>query len=134
MTEVVVGALVSGRRVLLAHRSPDKRVNPDAWDLPGGVMEAGESELAALARELHEELGVQVEVESASHLCRVTVGAAGEAVRLSAWLVRDWHGTPANLAPDEHVDLGWVSLDELPPLAHVDVRAALVDATRSHRS
>ncbi len=37
-------------------------------------MEVGESELDALARELHEELGVRVERGSASHLCRLTAG------------------------------------------------------------
>lgn len=50
--EVVVGALVRGGQVLLVHRRPDKDANPDAWDLPGGLVEAGESELDALAREL----------------------------------------------------------------------------------
>ena len=44
------------------------------WDLPGGVMEAGESELDALARELHEELGAQIVTHSAAHLCRLPVG------------------------------------------------------------
>ena len=58
MVEVVVGALVRDGRVLLGHRRPDKRAYPDVWDLPGGVMEDGESELDALARELREELGV----------------------------------------------------------------------------
>lgn len=134
MTEVVVGALVSGRRVLLAHRSPDKRVNPDAWDLPGGVMEAGESELAALARELHEELGVRVAIASISHLCRVTFGPGDEPVHLSAWLVRDWHETPANVAPDEHDDVGWFVREDLPPLVHPDVRAAVLDAMGARRS
>jgi 8-oxo-dGTP diphosphatase len=131
--EVVVGALVRGDRVLLARRRPDKKVNPDAWDLPGGVMEARESELAALERELREELGVEIVTESASHLCRVTVGSAGEAVRLSAWLVGDWHGTPTNAAPDEHDDIAWFDLEELPPLAHPDVRTAVVAAGRGGR-
>ncbi|SIN45041.1 NUDIX domain-containing protein [Micromonospora cremea] len=33
---------------------PTKRAYPDVWDLPGGQVEAGESELQALAREMHE--------------------------------------------------------------------------------
>ena len=32
------------------------------WDLPGGVVEVGEAPAAGLAREIHEELGVTVEV------------------------------------------------------------------------
>lgn len=90
MVEVVVGALVREGRVLLVHRRPDKRAYPDIWDLPGGVIEDGESELDALARELHEELGVQVTTGTASHLCQLTAGVAEQPTQLSAWLVRDW--------------------------------------------
>ena len=52
MHKVVLGALVREGRVLLVHRSPNKRAYPDVWDLPGGLIEAGESELGALTREL----------------------------------------------------------------------------------
>ena len=131
MDEVVLGALVRDGRVLLVHRSPNKRAYPSVWDLPGGLVEAGESELGALTRELHEELGVHIETGSASHLCRLTVGPAEELAVLSAWLVPDWQGKPANVAPDEHDDTGWFSLDELPSLAHELVRTALVSAGAS---
>ena len=112
------------------HRSPHKRAYPGVWDLPGGHLEAGESELAALERELHEELGVQIATGSASDLCRVTAGPADEPAILSALLVRDWRGTPANAAPEEHDDIGWFGIDELPPLAHHLVPKSLVTAMR----
>jgi mutator protein MutT len=134
MHKVVVGALVREDQVLLVHRRPNKRAYPDVWDLPGGVMETGESELDALTRELDEELGVQIATGSASHLCRLTAGPAEEPALLSAWLVRDWQGTPANVAPEEHDDIGWFVVEELPPPAHVLVRTALVDAIRSRRA
>lgn len=131
MHRVVVGALVRESRILLVHRRPDKRAYPDVWDLPGGVMEVGESELDTLARELHEELGVRIATPSASHLCRVTAGPADEPALLSAWLVREWQGMPANVAPEEHDDLRWFGLEELPPPPHPHVRTALMDALRS---
>lgn len=134
MVRVVVGALVHDGRVLLVHRRPDKRVYPDVWDLPGGVMEDGESEPDTLAREMREELGVEVVTDTATHLCRVTAGLADDPAILSAWLVREWQGTPANVAPEEHDDLGWFGLDELPPPPHVGLRAALVEAMRSRPS
>lgn len=133
MHEVVVGALVRADRVLLVHRRPDKRANPDVWDLPGGHVEDGESELGALERELHEELGVQMTRGSASHLCRLTTGPADDPALLSAWLIADWRGTPANLAPDEHDGMAWFSLEELPPPPHIVVRSALVSAMRQYR-
>lgn len=131
MHRVVVGALVRGGQVVLVHRRPDKRAYPDVWDLPGGVMEAEESERGALARELLEELGVRVATDSASHLCRVDAGPADEPAVLSAWLVRDWEGTPENVAPQEHDDIGWFGLEELPPPAHELVRSALLAAMRA---
>lgn len=134
MLSVVVGALVRDDRVLLAHRRPDKRAYPDVWDLPGGVVEAGESELGALTRELNEELGVQIVTSSASHLCRLAAGPSDEPALLSAWLVPEWQGTPANVAPEEHDDIGWFTVEEFPPPGHPLLRQALVGAMLRQRA
>ena len=128
MVEVVVGALVRDGRVLLGHRRPDKHAYPDVWDLPGGVVEAGESELVALGRELREELDLGIALTSTSALCRVSVGSPDGPVLLSAWLVREWDGTPVNAAPEEHTAIGWFGPGDLPPLVHPDVRAAVMSA------
>jgi len=90
MHEVVVAALVREGRVLLVHRSPSLRAYPGVWDLPGGHIEAGETELAALAREMHEELRVEIATGSAVRLWRWDAGRRGEPVRPSAWLVDEW--------------------------------------------
>ena len=129
--EVVVGALVRERRVLLAYRSQSKDAHPAVWELPGGVVEPGESELDALTRELHEELSVHIETDSAFHLCRLTAGPAEAPALLSAWLVSEWEGTPTNIAPEEHEDIRWFDSDTMPPPAHLPVRAALLAALRS---
>lgn len=128
MIEVVVGALVREGQVLLAYRSQTKRAYPAVWELPGGVVEPGESELDALSRELREELGVHIAARSASHLCRLTAGPAEAPALLSAWLVSEWKGTPTNVAPEEHDDIRWFDIDDMPPPAHAAVRAALVAA------
>lgn len=133
MHKVVVGALICDGRVLLAHRRPDKRAYPNVWDLPGGVLEPGESELEALSRELDEELGVLIVTDSATHLCRLTAEASDEPALLSAWLIQDWLGVPSNVAPEEHLDIGWFTIEELPPPGHPHLRTALVDAMRGHR-
>jgi 8-oxo-dGTP diphosphatase len=46
-------------RILMAQR-PAGKVYAGYWEFPGGKIEPGESEQAALARELHEELGIEV--------------------------------------------------------------------------
>ena len=131
VVEVVLGALVRDRQVLLVHRSPSKRAHPNVWDLPGGCVEPGESELGALERELREELGVQIAADSVSHLYRLPAGSTEEPAALSAWMVREWDGVPANHAPDEHVDIGWFGLSRMPLPAHPFMRAALLNALRS---
>lgn len=134
MHKVVVAALVREGRVLLVHRSPNRRAYPGAWDLPGGHIETGETELAALTREMREELGVAIAPTSAIHLCRLDAGSGGESVRLSAWSVGEWRGTLTNVALDEHDEIRWFRPDELPPLAHDLLGKAVVDSMHGARA
>jgi len=130
MIQIVLGALIREGQILLVHRSPNRAVYPNVWDLAGGHMEPGETELAALARELDEELGVQIRLGSAIHLCRLQVGRGEESVHFSAWIAGEWEGAPANAAPEEHDEIRWFRPEELPPLAHEPVRTAVVEAIR----
>jgi len=57
---VAVSALIfDEERILLAHRR-----DIDWWNLPGGGMEVGETVDEAIRREVREETGLEVEVES----------------------------------------------------------------------
>lgn len=127
MHVVVTGALVENGAVLLVHRRPTRQAYPDLWDLPGGHVEAGESELQALVREMREELGVHIRPESSSRLGDLRAGSGQDAVHVAVWHIGGWAGTPTNRAPDEHDEIAWVGIGELGglPLAHGDL-AALV--------
>ena len=58
--QVVVAAVIErGGRILVSQRGPAVG-QAGRWEFPGGKREAGESDEAALGRELREELGVQV--------------------------------------------------------------------------
>jgi 8-oxo-dGTP diphosphatase len=58
---VVAGVIVEGARVLLSQRKSGTHL-AGAWEFPGGKVEPGEDPRDALARELTEELGIDVEV------------------------------------------------------------------------
>ena len=58
---VAAAVIRDGKRVLIAKRSAEGAF-PSMWEFPGGKIEAGESPEEALARELLEELGIQVRV------------------------------------------------------------------------
>jgi 8-oxo-dGTP diphosphatase len=58
----VVGAMIEqDGRYLITQRSP-RATLPLLWEFPGGRVEPGETDQAALARELHEEMGIAVAV------------------------------------------------------------------------
>jgi len=62
MKTVLVAAVAlidPDRRILLAQR-PQGKAMAGLWEFPGGKVEAGELPEAALIRELHEELGIEV--------------------------------------------------------------------------
>jgi 8-oxo-dGTP diphosphatase len=116
--KLVVAGLIIGaggdaggddRRVLITQRRADQAL-PLQWEFPGGKVEPGEAPVAALERELREEIGAHV-----------TVGRIWDVL---------FHAYPAfdlvmlvyacRLAPGEApraievADLAWVAIGDLP--------------------
>jgi len=92
---VVAAALIDADgRLLLAQRPPGKHL-AGAWEFPGGKLETGETPLAALTRELDEELGVAV--EQATPLVRIPWRYDHRELLLDAWRVTRWRGEPQSL-------------------------------------
>lgn len=58
---MVAAVLRRGNRILITRRHAHGD-RGGQWEFPGGKVESGESEAAALAREIREELGCDVEV------------------------------------------------------------------------
>ncbi len=102
MRVVVSAALLDGGGRVLAAR----RRRPAGWEFPGGKVEPGESEPAALVRECREELGVTVEV--GERLGPDVAVAEG-------WVLRAWTGRIVAGEPVayEHAELRWVRYADL---------------------
>jgi len=100
----VVAAALYDRlgRVLIAERPPGKHM-AGRWEFPGGKVAKGESELAALQRELAEELGI--EVRAARAFMRLQHDYPDRRVELSLWIVQAYAGLPASR---EGQGLKWV--------------------------
>lgn len=117
---VVVGAaVVRGDRLLVAQRA-----YPDAlagrWELPGGKVEPGEDERAALVRECREELGVELAVTE-------RVGAdlpipGGRVLRVYAATTDD------EPIAHEHAALAWLRAADLDDLDWLPADRPLVPA------
>ena len=115
---VVAAVIEDGAgRVLVAQRPAHKHLALK-WEFPGGKVEPGESPEVALARELREELGIEIEIRCA--LPRFTHDYGTVAIAMIPFVCRLAPGSPAPQA-HEHAALRWVSPTEL---ATLDLAAA----------
>ncbi|MDQ8023571.1 MAG: NUDIX domain-containing protein [Moraxellaceae bacterium] len=103
--DVLAWVCVSDRRLLVVRTR-----GRDAWYLPGGKREPGESDDAGLQREVSEELGVRLDGDSLRHYCTVEDVSHGLAVqrrvRMSCYL-----GTSTDTpAPQAEIEaMAWFS-------------------------
>jgi 8-oxo-dGTP diphosphatase len=105
---VVAGVLRDAcARVLIAQRPAGKHMG-GYWEFPGGKIASGESAQAALARELHEELGVRL--RRCHRLLQLQHEYPDRSVELDVLIVEDYEGVPVGL---EGQALKWVRAEEL---------------------
>jgi 8-oxo-dGTP diphosphatase len=104
ITEVAVGILISKDNNFLLANRPVGKPYEGYWEFPGGKIETGESIHQALARELREELGIEV-LESVA-IGTIEHDYPHAYVRLYLQIVREWTGIPAGL---EGQELAWQS-------------------------
>jgi 8-oxo-dGTP diphosphatase len=100
--EVVAAVLLRPDGSFLLAQRPAGKVYAGYWEFPGGKVEAGEAVDRALARELHEELGIEVE-RSDPWITRVFTYPHGT-VRLNFRRIRAWKG---ELHPREDQAIAW---------------------------
>jgi 8-oxo-dGTP diphosphatase len=94
---------------------------PLAWEFPGGKVEPGEDPRAALARELHEELGIEVYVGELAGTGRAESG--GRTIVLDVYFAELGHGEPH---PHEHAAVKWLGPEELPDLGWAEPDVPIV--------
>ncbi len=90
IVDVAVGVLIDERGRFLLTSRPAGKVYAGWWEFPGGKLERGESVVAALARELHEELGIDVVDAAPWQVTRMDYAHAR--VRLHFCKVLAWRG------------------------------------------
>ena len=109
--EVVAAVIVEDGRVLACRRSPLKD-SAGLWEFPGGKVEEGESAPASLAREIREELGVDIEVGGL--LDRSVTGVDGRNIALSCYFATLTGSRPTSST--DHDRMLWARIRELPDL------------------
>ena len=92
MVEVAAAVILRADGSFLIARRPPGKVYAGYWEFPGGKIEPGEPAAAALKRELHEELGIDV-IRAYPWLTRVHAYPHAT-VRLNFFRVLEWSGEP----------------------------------------
>lgn len=105
---MAVAAIVNKEGLVLIARRPLHVHQGGRWEFPGGKVEAGEDVLAALVRELHEELGI--DVLQARPLIRVPHRYPERQVLLDVWRIDDFAG---HAYGREGQEVRWVTSGEL---------------------
>lgn len=116
---VVGAAIVRDGRLLAQRRAVPARL-AGRWELPGGRVELGESEPAALRRECQEELGARITV---LRRVGVDVPLPGSVLRVYSATITEGSPEPRAL---EHAGLRWVSGAELAELDWLDADRVLL--------
>ena len=101
--DVAAGLIQRPDGSLLLAQRPAGKPWAGWWELPGGKIERGETAHEALARELKEELGINV--TTATPWVTYTHDYPKSVVRLAFWRVSAWTGEPTGI---EGQELAWV--------------------------
>jgi 8-oxo-dGTP diphosphatase len=118
---VVGAAIIKDGKCLVAQRAPGMSL-AGKWEFPGGKPENGETPEAALARELHEEMGANTDIGK-------WVGR-GESMVGNTRIVLDVYvgqlGNSHELRAHEHSELRWVDAEELASLDWPDADIPII--------
>lgn len=108
MIEVAAAVIQRADGSFLLAQRPAGKVYAGYWEFPGGKIEAGESPPQALARELHEELGIEVE-RAFPWITRIYTYPHGT-VRLRFFRITAFGNEPH---PREGQAIAWQRLDQV---------------------
>lgn len=115
----------TGSRYFFICRRSAGQHQGNKWEFPGGKVNADETPLIALKRELKEE--IDIDVINAQALIEISFDYPDKRVRLHVFLIKDFVGQARGA---EGQQSQWVSAKLLPTLNFPDANAAILEALK----
>lgn len=107
--QVVAAVIIHNSKILCTQRGQNKYDYISfKWEFPGGKIENGESEQQALAREIKEEL--HLDIFDLNKLISIDHKYPDFEITMHAYVAKSVN---MDLYLDEHFDFKWLSIDEL---------------------
>ncbi len=125
---VAVGVICNSQRQILIAKRADHLHQGGLWEFPGGKLEEGEQPEQALARELKEELGIDVEPSDMAPITFLSHAYPEYDFHLMmpTWLIKQWQGEPIN-QPGEHQAVKWVHPNDMKHMLILEADWPLVE-------
>lgn len=121
---VVAAALIDETGQVLVQQRPNGKMMAGLWEFPGGKVEIGETPENALVRELHEELGISVDVQDLGAACFASEPLGERHLLLLLYICRQWSGA---LIAREAPGLRWMAPAKLRDLPMPPADRPLID-------
>jgi 8-oxo-dGTP diphosphatase len=123
---VAAGIILKDRQVFISKRNAQQHQG-DKWEFPGGKVEAEETGLEALIRELKEEVDLTVTKADLFHQLEFDYG--DKLVQLDFYLVNEFSGIGQGL---EGQQTAWVNIAELPNYIFPAANQVIVEMLIAH--
>lgn len=107
---VVAAALTDAQGNVLIAQRPVAKEHGGLWEFPGGKVEPGETPEAALARELFEEMGVEIDSRDFESIGFASESRGERQLVLLLYRCRTWRGEAQAIEPQA---LAWVQPSEM---------------------
>lgn len=98
--------LVHDQKILILQRHPQK-FQGSTWGVPGGKIEKGEPSLAAVTREVFEEVGIDISHQKVKYLGTLYIRLEAIDYSFEIFTAHFDQEPKVDLELSEHVDYGW---------------------------
>ncbi|MCL2566593.1 MAG: (deoxy)nucleoside triphosphate pyrophosphohydrolase [Alphaproteobacteria bacterium] len=121
---VSIGILINEDQEILVEKNETNPNFKGLWQFPGGKVEDGESPIVALHREILEELGVDIDLDSAKKLTFTEYENNNKHYVVLFYVCKKWHNTPYARINQE---IQWCSLEKIQQLPSLPYNIEVID-------